>query len=61
MRTSSKEVFSFLSFAEELSGIFIKNIAEGSAAAKDGRLQVDDQIVEVCLYHFVYFLVINGW
>eukprot|EP00794_Sanderia_malayensis_P008083 gene8083-8948_t len=32
---------------DELSGIFIQNISEGSAAAQDGRLQLNDQIVEV--------------
>ncbi|XP_022779810.1 multiple PDZ domain protein-like isoform X3 [Stylophora pistillata] len=31
----------------ELSGIFIKSIAEGSTAAVDGRLRINDQIIEV--------------
>ena len=35
------------SFVEELSGIFVRSIAEGSAAALDGRIQVNDQIIEV--------------
>lgn len=33
--------------AEELSGIFVKSVTEGSAAALDGRIQVNDQIVQV--------------
>ncbi|KAK2556764.1 Multiple PDZ domain protein, partial [Acropora cervicornis] len=33
--------------AAELSGIFVKSVAEGSAAAVDGRLRVNDQIIEV--------------
>ncbi|GBP62155.1 Patj homolog [Eumeta japonica] len=42
------------SFAEELSGIFVKSISEGSAADSCGRIQVNDRIVEpseskVCL------------
>ncbi|XP_073227363.1 multiple PDZ domain protein-like isoform X1 [Porites lutea] len=32
---------------EELSGIFVKSIAEGSAAAVDGKLRINDQIIEV--------------
>ncbi|XP_064604764.1 multiple PDZ domain protein-like isoform X2 [Liolophura sinensis] len=32
---------------DELSGIFVKSIGEGSAAAVDGRIAVNDQIVEV--------------
>lgn len=31
----------------ELSGIFVKSIAEGSTAAVDGRLRINDQIIEV--------------
>ena len=33
--------------AAELYGIFVKSVAEGSAAAVDGRLRVNDQIIEV--------------
>ncbi|XP_046567943.1 multiple PDZ domain protein-like isoform X6 [Haliotis rubra] len=32
---------------DEVSGIFVKGIADGSAAAVDGRVQVNDQIIEV--------------
>ena len=34
-------------FIEELSGIFVKSIAERSAAAVDGKLRINDQIIEV--------------
>jgi hypothetical protein len=36
-------------FADEISGIFVKSITAGSAAAVDGRIQVNDQIIEVSL------------
>lgn len=39
-------MFNFFTVGE-LSGIFVKSIAEGSAAAVDGRLRVNDQIIEV--------------
>lgn len=32
---------------DEISGIFVKSIAVGSAAQVDGRIQVNDQIIEV--------------
>jgi len=32
---------------DEVPGIFIQSISEGSAAAQDGRLQINDQIIEV--------------
>ncbi|XP_060069918.1 multiple PDZ domain protein-like, partial [Ylistrum balloti] len=32
---------------DELCGIFVKSIGEGSAAAQDGRIQVNDQIIQV--------------
>jgi len=35
-------------FAEELSGIFVKSISEGSAADLCKKIQVKDRIVEVC-------------
>ena len=35
-------------FAEELSGIFVKSISEGSAADLCKKIQVNDRIVEVC-------------
>ena len=47
-------IFLLLTFIElifiplaELSGIFVKSIAEGSTAAVDGRLRINDQIIEV--------------
>lgn len=36
-----------LSFAEELSGIFVKSISEGSAADLSNKIQINDRIVEV--------------
>lgn len=42
----SFSVFLFV-FSVELSGIFVKSIAEGSTAAVDGRLRINDQIIEV--------------
>ena len=38
---------------EELSGIFVKSITEGSTADLDGRIQVNDQIIQVNMIHFV--------
>ena len=32
---------------EELSGIFIKSVTEGSAAHRSGKVSVHDQIIEV--------------
>ena len=37
---------------EELSGIFVKSITEGSTADLDGRIQVNDQIIQVNVIHF---------
>ena len=42
-----KSYFFVRVFIEELSGIFVKSIAEGSAAAVDGKLRINDQIIEV--------------
>ena len=33
--------------ADDLCGIFVKSITEGSAAAQNGQIQVNDQIIEV--------------
>jgi C-terminal processing protease CtpA/Prc len=49
-------------FAEELSGIFVKSISEGSAADLCKKIQVNDRIVEVCHAQngsFIQFL--NAW
>ena len=40
---------------DQLSGIFIKSIIEGSTAESDGRLQVNDQIVEVSHFEVIKF------
>lgn len=40
----------FPTFAEELSGIFVKSINPGSVADLSGRIQINDQIVEVCQF-----------
>ena len=32
---------------EELTGIFVKSVTEGSAADQDGKISVNDQIIEV--------------
>lgn len=37
----------FISFTEELSGIFVKSINPGSVADLSGQIQINDQIVEV--------------
>ena len=36
-----------LLFSDDLCGIFVKSVAENSAAAKEGRIQVNDQIIKV--------------
>ena len=49
--------------SDELSGIFVKSLAEGSAAAADGRILVNDRIIEVCriLYYPSYILrIVEG-
>ena len=33
--------------AEDLCGIFVKNVIPGSSAAKSGKIEANDQIVEV--------------
>ena len=44
--TSLKHVWD-LYVTDELCGIFVKSVTEGSAAANDGRIQVNDQIIQV--------------
>lgn len=39
--------FSLSLFSEEISGIFVKSIAKGSAADMCGLIRVNDQIIEV--------------
>ena len=39
--------FSIIFFAEDLSGIFVKSVIEGSAADLNGQIVVNDQIVAV--------------
>ncbi len=34
-------------FKDAIAGIFIRDIAEGSVCARDGRLAIGDQIIEV--------------
>ena len=33
--------------SDDMAGIFVRSIAEGSAADLDGRVQINDQIIEV--------------
>ncbi len=37
----------FLFFIDAIAGIFIRDIAESSVCARDGRLSIGDQIIEV--------------
>ena len=53
-RLTEKDGFSFFIiiflsffFLDAIAGIFIRDIAEGSVSARDGRLTVGDQIIEV--------------
>jgi len=43
-------------FAEELFGIFVKSISEGSVAELCKKIQVNDRIVEVCNEHIDTFI-----
>ena len=36
-----------LFISDDLCGIFVKSITEGSAASMNGQIQVNDQIIEV--------------
>jgi C-terminal processing protease CtpA/Prc len=52
-------------FVEELSGIFVKSISEGSAADLCKKIQVNDRIVEVrkayirILESFIFMLSVS--
>jgi len=43
-------------FAEELSGIFVKRVSEGSAADLCKKIQVNDRIAEVCNAQYNSFI-----
>lgn len=42
------------SLSDDLCGIFVKSVADCSAAAKDGRIQVNDQIIKVMSDFFCF-------
>lgn len=47
-RTTQREwKFFFHRFLDAIAGIFIRDIAKGSVSARDGRLAIGDQIIEV--------------
>lgn len=52
---------SLLLYLDQLSGIFIKSIIEGSTAESDGRLKVNDQIIEVSTEWMDEWKWMNGW
>jgi len=35
-------------YADDLTGIFVRGITEGCAAALDGHIKIHDQIIAVC-------------
>lgn len=51
------------SLSDDLCGIFVKSVADCSAAAKDGRIQVNDQIIKVMsdLFCFVLSVKCKAW
>lgn len=51
------------SLSDDLCGIFVKSVADCSAAAKDGRIQVNDQIIKVMsdLFCFVFSVKCKAW
>ena len=55
-----------VTYVPDLSGIFVRSITEGSAAALDGRIQINDQIIAVCItlllnYHITYILIFYNY
>lgn len=46
--------------SDDLCGIFVKSVADNSAAAKNGRIQVNDQIIKVTSDSFCFFLKCNA-
>lgn len=51
------------SLSDDLCGIFVKSVADCSAAAKDGRIQVNDQIIKVMsdFFCFVFSVKCKAW
>ena len=44
---------SYLPITDDLCGIFVKSITEGSAASMNGQIQVNDQIIEVIIDRYI--------
>lgn len=51
------------SLSDDLCGIFVKSVADCSAAAKDGRIQVNDQIIKVMsdFFCFLFSVKCKAW
>ena len=50
---NSEALVFFYQEGKEGSGIFISRIAENGAAGKPGKLQLNDQVLEVCCCLFI--------